>query len=102
MLRCDDNSIYTGFTTDVKRRFQEHVSKNKPYGKYTRTHTPTKLEAVWSCGSKSKACSLEYHIKQLTKTQKERLISRSCELDEYFAAKLDCSDFLRVKFQELD
>ena len=96
MLRCDDNSIYTGFTTDVKRRFDEHIKKNKPYGKYTRTHLPIKVEAVWSCNDKSKAYSLEYHIKKLTKAQKERLIGCSDELVGLFKSKLDCSCYNSV------
>lgn len=96
MLRCVDNSIYTGFTTDVERRFKEHIEKKKPYGKYTRSHIPKRIEAVWSCNEKNKACSLEYHIKRLTKNQKEQLIACSDKLSELLEAKLNCSDFCPV------
>lgn len=101
MLRCEDDSIYTGFTTDVKRRFHEHIEKNKPYGKYTRTHPPVKIEAVWRCYDRSKACSLEYHIKRLTKIQKERIINSSDEFAGLFRAKLDCSCYFSVNPDDL-
>jgi putative endonuclease len=96
MLRCDDNSVYTGFTTDIKRRFKEHTEKNKPYGKYTRAHTALRIEAVWSSESKKEACRLEYYIKRLKKENKELLIKEPHRLQEMFDGKLDCSAFLQV------
>ena len=74
MLRCADNSLYTGITTDVKRRMTEHFSKKEKAAKYTKNHTAKKHEAVWESDNRTLACRLEYRIKYLTKAQKEALI----------------------------
>ncbi|MCI8519848.1 MAG: GIY-YIG nuclease family protein [Clostridia bacterium] len=74
MLRCMDNSIYTGITTDIERRMQEHFSKDKKCAKYTSRHTAKKLECVWRTENRVLASKLEYHIKTLNKRQKEALI----------------------------
>ena len=89
MIRCDDNSIYTGMTSDIDRRIEEHFSKDKKAAKYTKSHNAIKLEAAWKCKEKSLACSLEAYIKQLTKRQKEELIKNKI-LKEYFKGKIDC------------
>ena len=39
MLRCEDNSIYTGITTDLDRSMKEHFGKDNKCAKYTRHHT---------------------------------------------------------------
>ena len=101
MLRCEDNSVYTGFTTDIKRRFREHLEKSKPYGKYTKAHTPLAIEAVWSSENKKDAYRLEYHIKRHTKDKKESLISEPNALAKMLYKKLDCSSFLTVDIEEL-
>ena len=74
MLRCADNSIYTGMTNDLEKRLEEHVSKSKNGAKYTKSHDVVKLETAGKSKEKSLACKLEYQIKQLSKQQKERLI----------------------------
>ena len=74
ILRCTDGSLYTGMTTDVKRRMEEHKSGGGNSAKYTRSHKPEHLEAVWKSVSRSLACSLEYRIKQLTAAKKKLLI----------------------------
>ena len=74
ILRCEDDSLYTGITTDVKRRFAEHLAGGKKGAKYTRVHKPKEIAAVIETDSKSEALGLEYGIKQLTKEEKENLI----------------------------
>lgn len=59
MIRCEDNSVYTGMTSDIERRINEHFSQNKKAAKYTKRHTPKKLEALWTSSNKSLAASLE-------------------------------------------
>ena len=75
MIRCEDNSIYTGMTNNLERRLEEHKTKNKNGAKYTKSHTAIKFETVWKSRDKSLACKLEYQIKQLTKKQKDNLIN---------------------------
>ena len=84
MLRCKDNTIYTGITVDIKRRMEEHFSKNEKCAKYTYTHNAKKLEAVWQTENKSLASKLEYAIKKLTKAKKEELIKNK-NLEEIFS-----------------
>lgn len=74
MLRCEDNSIYTGITTDLERRINEHLTKDKKCAKYTLNHNAKKLECAWTTQNRVLASKLEYHIKKLTKIQKEELI----------------------------
>ncbi|MBQ1546198.1 MAG: GIY-YIG nuclease family protein [Clostridia bacterium] len=75
MVRCVDNSIYTGITTDIARRMYEHKAKKAAGAKYTKSHTALKIEAVWECDSRAAASKLEYRIKRLSKAQKEKLIT---------------------------
>lgn len=63
MLRCQDNSLYTGITTNVDRRMKEHFSQGKLGAKYTKRHKPKQLECVLKCKNRSEASQLEYHIK---------------------------------------
>ena len=73
MLRCVDNSLYTGVTTDVVRRVQEH-NEAKAGAKYTRAKRPVFLVYEEPAESRKAACQREYQLKQLTKTEKEALI----------------------------
>lgn len=75
MIRCEDNSIYTGMTKDLERRMEEHFSKGEKCAKYTMRHKAKKLETAWSTYDRVLASKLEYHIKKdLNKKQKEELV----------------------------
>ena len=91
MLRCEDNSIYTGITTNVKHRMEEHFSK-KNCAKYAYTHTAKKLECVWQTENRVLASKLEYRIKQLSKAKKEELILKN-NLNELFQNQLEVSKY---------
>ncbi len=95
MLRCSDNSIYTGMTNDLEKRLEEHFCKRKNGAKYTKSHDVTSLEAVWKSKDKSLACKLEYQIKSLTKQQKESLIHGE-KLVCYLKGKIDCRRYRRI------
>ena len=73
MLRCADNSLYTGVTTDVERRVDEHNAE-KSVTKYTRVRQPVDVEYQEIVESRSAACSREAQIKKLTKREKESLV----------------------------
>ncbi|WP_133010229.1 GIY-YIG nuclease family protein [Marinomonas flavescens] len=68
------DTLYTGITTDVERRFKEHSSANKRGARYLKGKGP--LELMWhqTVGSRSDASVLEYRVKQLDKCQKLQLI----------------------------
>ena len=96
MVRCADNSIYTGMTNNLEKRIDEHISKSKNGAKYTKSHNAIKLETAWKSKEKSLACKLEYQIKQLSKTQKENLIKGE-KLSSYLKGKIDCRRYRRCK-----
>lgn len=95
MLRCSDNSIYTGMTNNLEKRIEEHMSKNKNGAKYTKSHNALKLEIAWKTKDKSLACKLEYQIKMLNKKQKEDLIKGE-KLSTYLKGRVDCRRYSRV------
>ena len=74
VVRCSDDSLYTGITTDINRRIEEHNTSNKG-AKYTRTRRPVKLEYKEIYVDRSTASKREYTIKKLTRKQKLNLIS---------------------------
>ena len=92
MLRCQDNSIYTGITTDLNRRMQEHFGKTDKCAKYTFNHTPQKLECAWESKSRVLASKLEYHIKKLSKAQKEELIANN-NLKKFLSEKITVDSY---------
>ncbi len=98
MIRCEDNSIYTGITTDIERRFSEHISKGTRCAKYTLNHPIVSLEAVWESESRSLASKLEYHIKTLNKAQKEELI-KTGKLEKYLSEKIDSKEYKALELQ---
>jgi len=89
VLRCLDNSLYTGITTDVKRRFEEHTTRRSSAEKYTRSRKPYSIEIVWSCSSRSEASKLEYAFKKLSKIKKEEIISNPSFLKTYLEDKIN-------------
>lgn len=93
MIRCSDNSIYTGITTDLKRRTNEHINKTDKCAKYTKNHNADKLEMAWKTENRVLASKLEYRIKKLTKKQKEELILNPYNLEEYFFEKIETEKY---------
>ena len=96
MVRCADNSIYTGMTNNLEKRINEHINKSKNGAKYTKSHNSIKLETAWKSKEKSLACKLEYQIKQLSKQQKEELI-KGRKLSSYLKGKVDCRRYRRCE-----
>ena len=78
MLRCADNSLYTGITTDVERRLIEHNAK-KSVTKYTRVRQPVEVAYQENAGSRSDASKREAQLKKLKKHKKEALVMGSID-----------------------
>ncbi len=76
LLRCADNSLYTGITTDLNRRLAEHNGENNSNkgARYTRHRRPVSLVYSETLTCRSNASQREYVIKQLSRTAKEQLI----------------------------
>jgi len=74
LLRCGDDSLYCGWTTDLQNRLKAHTSGKG--AKYTRSRLPVTL--VWwkTFATRQEAMSREWHIKHLSKAEKEALIQK--------------------------
>lgn len=73
VLRCRGDTLYTGITTNIDRRVNEH-NMSSLGSKYTRSRRPVVLVYLESAQDRSSASKREYQIKQMTKKQKERMI----------------------------
>lgn len=73
ILLCSDNSLYTGITTDVERRVDEH-NFSPLWAKYTKARRPLQLAWSQTATSKSEASKIEHSIKKLSRAQKLDLI----------------------------
>lgn len=78
LIRCSDNRLYTGITTDIGRRFAKHQAGKG--AKALRGRGELALVFSQRIGSHSLALRTEYRVKQLRKTDKERLVSRERDL----------------------
>jgi putative endonuclease len=75
LLRCADDSLYCGWTTDVERRLASHNAGTA--SRYTRTRLPVELAAVRPVADRSEALREEARVKRLP---------RAAKLDEFRAA----------------
>jgi putative endonuclease len=76
IIRCSDNSFYTGITTDVDRRFQQHADGSG--AKYFRGRQPADIVYLESAHSRSSASKREIQIKSMNRAEKEKLVSTYC------------------------
>jgi putative endonuclease len=73
ILRCADNTLYTGVTTDIARRMREHNGEVRRGARYTLAKRPVALVYAETTDSRSNALKREATIKKLSKRQKENL-----------------------------
>jgi putative endonuclease len=73
LLRCADDSLYCGWTTDVARRLAAHQAGTA--SRYTRSRRPVALAAVVPAADRSAAMREEARIKQLSRAEKLALIA---------------------------
>ncbi|MBR1669202.1 MAG: GIY-YIG nuclease family protein [Butyrivibrio sp.] len=71
IVKCRDNSLYCGYTTDLKKRLAAHNSRKG--AKYTRSRLPVSLYYFEEFDSKGKAMSREWHLKRLSHSEKAAL-----------------------------
>lgn len=76
ILRCSDDTLYTGIALDIEKRLIEHNSSPKG-AKYTLSRRPVALEYSEVCEDKSTALKREIGIKKMSRLQKNILISQS-------------------------
>jgi putative endonuclease len=73
IVLCSDNTLYTGITTDLQRRFSQHASGRG--AKYFRGRQPVKVVYQESGHSRSTASKRELEIKTLARDDKRILLS---------------------------
>ncbi|MCR8744863.1 GIY-YIG nuclease family protein [Romboutsia lituseburensis] len=86
IIRCMDNSLYTGYTTDIKRRMKEH--ERGINSKYTRVRGYRNLEIFFISDSRSKAMKLESYIKRCSRIKKLWIIENGNEFIQELENKL--------------
>lgn len=77
ILKCSDNSFYTGITKDLKKREKQHNWELKWWAKYTRWRRPVEIIYFEKVENKSLASKREIEIKKMTKKQKLYLINKN-------------------------
>ena len=80
ILKCSDNSLYTGWTNDIKHRLKMH---NEGKGaKYTKARRPVELVYFEEFETKEQAMKREYAIKQMARKDKLELVRRKEKADD--------------------
>ena len=77
IVRCIDDTLYTGITCDVERRMDEHNTNNLLAASYTRSRRPVTLVYREPAATRSAASKREYELKQMTRREKEAFIAKS-------------------------
>ncbi len=89
LLRCGSGALYTGITTDVSRRLEEHREGKGKGAKYLRGKEPLQLVFEKSVGTQSLALIVESRIKKLSKARKEALIKKDSMIERMIAQAKD-------------
>lgn len=80
ILHCEKNTYYTGYTNNIIKRYQSHLNGTGKC-KFTRSFKPISIAQCWTIdGDKSLAMQLEYRIKKLSRSEKEKLIANPASL----------------------
>jgi putative endonuclease len=74
MLRCADQTLYTGISTEPARRFHEHNYSPKG-ARYTRARRPVQPVLLVPAGDRASASRLEARLKRLTRSEKQQLLA---------------------------
>ena len=72
ILKCKDETLYTGWTNDIEKRLEAHNAGKG--AKYTRSRRPVELVYLEQFETKEEAMRREWEIKQLSRTEKWKLI----------------------------
>jgi len=79
IVECADGTFYTGYTTDIDRRLDEHNYSIKRAAKYTRSRRPVKLIHKEVFDTMSDALKREHKIKKMSRSAKKNLVNRSLQ-----------------------
>ncbi len=88
MVRTEDDRLYSGVSTDVRRRYKEHQAGGARAAKYLKAHHPHSLVFVMPVGSRSLAQKVEYYLKRLPRGCKEAVIKRQKLVFDPYSGKI--------------
>ena len=77
IVECSDGTLYTGWTNNLEKRLEDHNAGKG--AKYTKTRRPVKLVYQEQFETKEEAMSREYHIKQLSRKEKMKLMKEKID-----------------------
>ncbi|MBP3209824.1 MAG: GIY-YIG nuclease family protein [Oscillospiraceae bacterium] len=77
LLRCADDSLYCGWTTDLEGRIAAH--NNGTGAKYTKSRRPVELVYFEEYENRHEALSREWHIKRMSRAEKLHLLEKTEE-----------------------
>ncbi len=77
IVECSDGTLYTGWTNNLEKRLEAHNAGKG--AKYTKTRRPVKLVYQEQFETKEEAMSREYHIKQLSRKEKMKLMKEKID-----------------------
>ena len=77
IVECSDGTLYTGWTNNLEKRLEAHNAGKG--AKYTKTRRPVKLVYQEQFETKEEAMSREYHIKQLSRKEKLKLMKEKID-----------------------
>ena len=77
IVECSDGTLYTGWTNNLEKRLEAHNAGKG--AKYTKTRRPVKLVYQEQFETKEEAMSREYHIKQLSRKEKMKLLKEKID-----------------------
>lgn len=80
IVRCSDDTLYTGIAKDVARRIVEHNSDHRLAASYTRARRPVTLVYEEAVDTRSAAAKREYEIKRMTRQGKDELLKSGPEV----------------------
>lgn len=83
ILRCGDGSLYTGVTTDPERRLRQHRGEIRGGARYTRARLPIDMIYLEPQANRSNATKREAEIKRLKAKDKEALIFKQTEPEDF-------------------
>ena len=75
IVRCRDDTLYTGITTDLRRRMRQHRGELPGGAKYTHARPAIALEVAWTAADRSSASKLEHALKCLPRAEKLTLLA---------------------------
>jgi len=83
LIRCKNDTLYTGISIDVERRFKDHQSNSQKAAKYLRGKGPLQLVFHTKIGSRSEASIVEAKVKKLSRTDKNSLINGAINIHSF-------------------